>query len=87
MSNSRHHPAAMSPVEHRVAALEALLTERGLVPEGFIEQITRRAGPGAGRKATWQARPGGADYGQPHRQGDQAPSRKRRWPSSYVSRE
>ena len=32
-----HHPASVSPVEQRVAALEALLTERGLVPEGFIE--------------------------------------------------
>ena len=42
MSNSTHHPAPMSPVEQRVAALEVLLTERGLVPEGFIEQITRR---------------------------------------------
>ena len=29
MSDSAHHPAAMSPVEQRVAALEALLTERG----------------------------------------------------------
>src|ERR1700758_3427220 len=37
-----HHPAPASPVEQRVAALEALLTERGLVPEGFIEEITRR---------------------------------------------
>jgi hypothetical protein len=34
MSNTTHHPAPMSPVEQRVAALEALLTERGLVPEG-----------------------------------------------------
>ena len=42
MSEEPHHPAAVSPVEQRVAALEALLTERGLVPEGFIEQITRR---------------------------------------------
>jgi len=42
MSGQGHHPAPVSPVEQRVAALEALLTERGLVPEGFIEQITRR---------------------------------------------
>jgi nitrile hydratase len=42
MSEEGHHPAPVSPVEQRVAALEALLTERGLVPEGFIEQITRR---------------------------------------------
>jgi nitrile hydratase subunit alpha len=42
MSEHGHHPAAVSPVEQRVAALEALLTERGLVPEGFLEEITRR---------------------------------------------
>src|SRR5262252_6554746 len=42
MSEKGHHPAPMSPVERRVAALEALLTERGLVPEGFIEEIARR---------------------------------------------
>jgi nitrile hydratase subunit alpha len=32
----------VSPVEQRVAALEAILTERGIVPEGFVEEITRR---------------------------------------------
>ena len=42
MSEEGHHLAAVSPVEQRVAALEALLTERGLVPEGFVEEITRR---------------------------------------------
>ena len=42
MSEKGHHPAPLSPVEQRVAALEALLAERGLVPEGFIEEITRR---------------------------------------------
>jgi nitrile hydratase len=42
MSVGGHHPAPASPVEQRVAALEALLTERGLVPAGFIEEITRR---------------------------------------------
>ena len=42
MSEGAHHPAAMSPVEQRVAALEALLTERGLIPEGFIEQTIHR---------------------------------------------
>ena len=41
-AENHHHPAAVSPVERRVAALEALLTERGLVPDGFIEEITRR---------------------------------------------
>jgi len=59
MSNSAHHPAPMSPVEQRVAALEALLTERGLVPEGFIEQLTRRyeseTGPMNGAKVVARA--------------------------------
>jgi nitrile hydratase len=59
MSGSFHHPAAISPVEQRVAGLEALLTERGLVPEGFIEQITRRyeseIGPMNGAKVVARA--------------------------------
>jgi nitrile hydratase subunit alpha len=38
MTEDAHHPRAMSPVEQRVAALEALLTERGLIPEGFVEE-------------------------------------------------
>lgn len=42
MSEQAHHPAPASPVEQRVAALEALLSEPGLVPGGFIEEITRR---------------------------------------------
>ena len=40
--DGHHHPAPVSPVEQRVAALEALLTERGLVPDGFIADVTRR---------------------------------------------
>ena len=59
MSNRTHHPPPMSPVEQRVAALEALLTERGLVSEGFIEQITRRyeseIGPMNGAKVVARA--------------------------------
>ena len=59
MSEEGHHPAALSPVEQRVAALEALLTERGLVPEGFIEEITRRyesdIGPMNGAKVVARA--------------------------------
>ncbi len=59
MSEHGHHPAALSPVERRVAALEALLTERGLVPEGFIEEITRRyesdIGPMNGAKVVARA--------------------------------
>jgi nitrile hydratase len=49
----------VSPIEQRVAALEALLTERGLLPEGFIEEITRRyeseIGPMNGAKVVARA--------------------------------
>jgi nitrile hydratase len=59
MSAEGHHPAPVSPVEQRVAALEALLAERGLVPEGFIEEITRRyeseIGPMNGAKVVARA--------------------------------
>jgi len=59
MSDRTHHPAPLSAVEQRVAALEALLTERGLVPEGFIEQVTRRyesqTGPMNGAKVVARA--------------------------------
>src|SRR5271165_2389048 len=59
MSAGSHHPAPASPVEQRVAALEALLTERGLVPAGFIEEITRRyeseIGPVNGAKVVARA--------------------------------
>lgn len=59
MSAEGHHPGPVSPVERRVAALEALLTERGLVPEGFIERITRRyeseIGPMNGAKVVARA--------------------------------
>ncbi len=36
-----HHPTPPSPIEQRVAALEALLTEKGLVPDGFIEAFNQ----------------------------------------------
>jgi len=42
MSEQGHHPAVPSPIERRVAALQVLLAERGLVPDGFIEEVTRR---------------------------------------------
>src|SRR5215472_12670171 len=58
-SGDANHPAPMAPVEQRVAALEALLTERGLVPEGFIERVTRRyeteIGPMNGAKVVARA--------------------------------
>jgi nitrile hydratase subunit alpha len=59
MTANGHHPAAMAPIEQRVAALEALLTERGLVPEGFIDDVTRRyeaeIGPMNGAKVVARA--------------------------------
>jgi len=39
MSEDHHHPTPPSPIERRVAALEELLTEKGLVPDGFIESF------------------------------------------------
>jgi nitrile hydratase len=37
----QHHPTPPSPIERRAAVLEELLTEKGLVPEGFIEEVNR----------------------------------------------
>ena len=42
MSDGHHHPAPVSPIERRVEALRQLLTERGLVPDGYIDDVTRR---------------------------------------------
>ena len=57
--HGHHHPAPPSAIERRVAALEALLTERGLVPDGFIEDVTRRyeseIGPMNGAKVVARA--------------------------------
>ena len=39
---SGHHDDAPAPIERRVAALEALLTERGLVPPGFVDEVNRQ---------------------------------------------
>ena len=59
MGEHGHHPAPPSPVEQRVAALQALLTERGLLPEGFVEEVTRRyeseIGPMNGAKVVARA--------------------------------
>ncbi|MEA2684950.1 MAG: nitrile hydratase subunit alpha [Actinomycetota bacterium] len=35
------HPAPPSPIERRAAALEELLAEKGLVPQGFLEDVIR----------------------------------------------
>jgi nitrile hydratase subunit alpha len=42
MSDGHHHPAPVSPIERRVEALRQVLTERGLVPDGYIDEVTRR---------------------------------------------
>ena len=34
--HEQHHPTPPSPIERRAAVLEELLTEKGLVPDGFI---------------------------------------------------
>jgi nitrile hydratase subunit alpha len=39
--DAHHHPAEPSPAEVRAAALEALLTEKGYVPDGFIDEVVR----------------------------------------------
>lgn len=39
--DGHHHPAPIPPIERRAAALEELLTEKGLVPDGFIEEVNR----------------------------------------------
>jgi nitrile hydratase len=59
MSGAGHHQAPLSPVERRVAALEQLLRRRGLVPDGYVEEITRRyeseIGPMNGAKVVARA--------------------------------
>ena len=58
-SEAHHHPAPVSPVERRVEALRELLTERGLVPDGYIEEVTRRyeseIGPMSGARVVARA--------------------------------
>jgi nitrile hydratase len=41
MTADRHVSGAVAPIEVRVAALEALLTERRLITEGEINELTR----------------------------------------------
>jgi nitrile hydratase subunit alpha len=56
---SHHHPTEPAPVERRVAALEQLLTERGLVPPGFVDEVNRAyeqdIGPRNGAKVVARA--------------------------------
>src|SRR5438477_8028472 len=57
--HGHHHPTPPSPIERRVAALEELLTERGLVPDGFIDEVNRTyendVGPMNGAKVVARA--------------------------------
>ena len=57
--SAHHHPAEPAPVERRVAALEQLLTERGLVPPGFVDDVNRAyehdIGPRNGAKVVARA--------------------------------
>jgi nitrile hydratase subunit alpha len=59
MNPAGHHSTSLSPIEQRVAALEELLAARGLIPEGFIEEITHRyeaeIGPMNGAKVVARA--------------------------------
>lgn len=54
-----HHSREVAPIELRVAALEKLLNEAGLIPEGFIEETIRKyeedIGPMNGAKVVAQA--------------------------------
>ena len=40
--HGHHHPRPVSPVARRVAALEELLTERGHLPAGFVDEVNHR---------------------------------------------
>jgi nitrile hydratase len=59
VTTGHHHPAPPAPVERRVAALEALLTEKGLIPVGMVEEMTHRyeteIGPMNGAKVVARA--------------------------------
>jgi nitrile hydratase len=59
MSGDHHRPTPPSPIERRVAALEELLTERGYVPEGFVDEFNRayenEIGPMNGAKVVARA--------------------------------
>jgi nitrile hydratase len=56
---SAHHDDGPSAVELRVAALEQLLTDRGLVPPGFVDDVNRQyeqdLGPRNGAKVVARA--------------------------------
>lgn len=59
MSTDHHHASEPAPIERRVAALEDLLTERGLVAPGFVDEVNRAyeedIGPRNGAKVVARA--------------------------------
>ena len=59
MTSNHHRPAEPAPIERRVAALEQLLTERGIVPPGFVDEVNRSyeqdIGPRNGAKVVARA--------------------------------
>ena len=59
MSTHHHHPAEPAPIERRVAALEQLLTERGLVTPELVDEVNRAyeedVGPRNGAKVVARA--------------------------------
>jgi nitrile hydratase len=59
MTSDHHHPVEPAAIERRVAALEQLLTERGLVPPGFVDEVNRAyeqdIGPRNGAKVVARA--------------------------------
>ena len=59
MISDHQHPVEPAAVERRVAALEQLLTERGIVPPGFVDEVNRAyehdIGPRNGAKVVARA--------------------------------
>lgn len=59
MTSDHHHPVEPAAIERRVAALEQLLTERGVVPPGFVDEVNRAyeqdIGPRNGAKVVARA--------------------------------
>jgi nitrile hydratase len=59
MTSDHHHPVEPAAIERRVAALEHLLTERGVVPPGFVDEVNRAyeqdIGPRNGAKVVARA--------------------------------
>ena len=41
MSADHHHPAELAPIEARVAAIESVLVENGILDTGAVDEIVR----------------------------------------------